>query len=168
MANKYTVVRTDLMDGMTQPARIGSCRVYDGSDNPIEIENGSIVELQEYEDGQREVRKAILATASSKLNNCALIASPEIFYDDTKTNNLDEYINEANYICRFYGLHSNNYFSITAEGFKDGTVPTTIGAEVGIADGKVDASGSGFAVLARIESTKRYTYYVLRVLPTEA
>lgn len=168
MANKYAVVRTDLMDGTVQPARIGSCRVYDTSDNPIEIENGSIVELREYEEGQREVRKAVPATSSSKLINCALIASPEIFYDSTQLNNLDDYINTANYICRFYGLHSNNYFSVTAEGFKDGTVPTDVGAEVGIADGKIDASGTGFAVLAAIESTKRYTYYVLRVLPTEA
>ena len=51
-------------------------------------------ELKGYEDGQREVMKAVAATAESNLADCAVIAAPEVMYDERKKN-LDEFINEA-------------------------------------------------------------------------
>lgn len=51
----YAVIRTDLMSGTKQPADLVSLRFYDASGNKAEVENGVIVKLQGYEDGEREV-----------------------------------------------------------------------------------------------------------------
>lgn len=160
---KYTVIRTDLLSGTDVAADLVSLRVYDGSTQPIEVENGTIVELEGYEDGQREVMKAKLATASSKVADCAIVASEEVMYDERKKN-LDEFVNEAGAICRGYVPRSRNIFSVTAEGFVDGTAPSAVGDEVGIGtNGKLDASGTGFGKLMAIEIAGRYTYYVIKI-----
>lgn len=160
---KYTVIRTDLLSGTDVAADLVSLRVYNGSDQPIEVENGTIVELEGYEDGQREVMKAKLATAASKLEDCAIVASEEVMYDERKKN-LDEFVNEAGAICRGYVPRSRNMFSVTAEGFVGGTAPSAVGNEVGIgANGKLDASGTGFGKLMAIEIAGRYTYYVIKI-----
>lgn len=162
----YCVFRSDLMSGTNVAADLVSCRVYDGEGKPIAVENGTIVELQGYEDGQREVFKAVLATSASKLSDCVVIGTPEVFYDERQMN-LDEYINEANEICRGYVLRSRNMFSITKDGFVDAAVPAK-DAEVGIgANGKIDAAGTGFGTVMAIEVVGRYTYYVLKIANTE-
>lgn len=169
MANTpYTVVRTDLMSGTRVEADLVSCRVYDADDETqIAVENGTIVELEGYEEGQREVFKAKLATADSDLNNCVLIASVEVMYDERKRN-LDEFTNEAGAICRGYVLRSRNMFSITKEGFVSGTAPTTIGNAVGIGTGgKLNASGTGFGTYVATETAGRYTYYTIMIGKTE-
>lgn len=160
---KYTVIRTDLLSGTDVAADLVSLRVYNDSDQPIEVENGTIVELEGYEDGQREVMKAKLATAASKLEDCAIVASEEVMYDERKKN-LDEFVNEAGAICRGYVPRSRNMFSVTAEGFVGGTAPSAVGNEVGIgANGKLDASSTGFGKLMAIEIAGRYTYYVIKI-----
>ncbi len=162
----YTVFRSDLLHGTDSGTDLVSVRVYDASDNPIAVENGTIVELKEYEEGEREVWKAVLATSSSKLSNCAVIGSEELFYDE-RQKNLDEFINEAGRICRGYIPRSRNIYSITKEGFVGGNVPAK-GAEVGIgADGKVDASGTGYGKILAVENAGRYTYYVIQIANTE-
>ena len=163
----YTVFRSDLMHGTDSGVDLVSVRVYDASDEPIAVENGAIVELKEYEDGEREVWKGVLATASSKLSDCIVIGSEEVFYDERKKN-LDEFINEAGSICRGYILRSRNMFSVTKEGFVGGTAPAK-GDAVGIgADGKINASGSGLGTTQAVEAAGRYTYYVIRIGNTEA
>ena len=133
----YTVFRSDLLDGINVNAALVSLRVYDVDGvTPIAVENGTIVELFGYEEGQREVRIAKLATSASKLSDCAVVATPEVFYDERK-HNLDEFINEANTICRGYELRPNNMFSVTKDGF--------VGQAVAI------------------EIAGRYTYYVIKV-----
>lgn len=162
----YTVFRSDLMHGTDSGVDLVSVRVYDASDEPIAVENGAIVELKEYEDGEREVWKGVLATASSKLSDCVVIGSEEVFYDERKKN-LDEFINDAGSICRGYILRSRNMFSVTKEGFVGGTAPAK-GDAVGIgADGKINASGSGLGTTQAVEAAGRYTYYVIRIGNTE-
>ncbi len=101
------------------------------------------------------------------LADTAIVAGVEMMYDERKKN-LDEYVNEANKIVRGYIPRSRNLFSVTKEGFVGGTVPA-VGAEVGIgADGKIDASGTGFGTCAAIEIAGRYTYYTIRIGKTEA
>lgn len=157
----YTVFRSDLMSGTKQPADLVSLRYYIGEEQ-AEVENGVIVELGSYEEGAREVRKATAATASSDLGNCAVVAGVEVMYDERKRN-LDEFINEKGKATRGYLLRTNNIFSITAEGFVDKAVPAVDGA-VGIgANGKLDASGSGFGKCIAIENAGRYTYYVIEI-----
>ena len=162
----YTVIRTDLMSGTTQPADLVSLRFYDGSDEQAEVENGVIVKLQGYEDGEREVMKAVAAASTNDLNDCAIVAGVEVMYDERKKN-LDEFINEAGSIVRGYIPRSRNIFSVTKEGFVGGVVPEK-GAEVGIGTGgKIDAAGTGLGVCADVEVAGRYTYYAIRIGKTE-
>ena len=128
----YTVIRTDLMSGTNQLADLVSLRFYDSSE-PAEVENGVIVKLEGYEDGQREVMKAVAASESDDLNDCAIVAGVEVMYDERKKN-LDEFINEAGKATRGYIPRSRNIFSVTKEGFVGGTVPAK-GDTVGIGTG---------------------------------
>ncbi len=161
----YTVFRSDLLSGTDVAADLVSARVYNG-DKQIAVENGTIIELEALEPGEREVHKAKLATSGSKLSDCVVVGSPEVFYDE-RLKNLDQYINEAGKIVRGYVLRSRNMFSVTKEGFVGGTVPA-VGAEVGIGTGgKLDTSGTGFGKCMAIELAGRYTYYVIRIANTE-
>lgn len=167
----YTVFRSDLMSGTDVAADLVSCRVYGTDDETmIAVENGTIVELTGYEEGEREVMKAKLATSTSDLSNCVVIGSEEVMYDERKKN-LDEFTNEAGAICRGYVLRSRNMFSVTKEGFVGGTAPTATGATatVGIGtNGKIDKSGKGLGICAHIETAGRYTYYTIQIGKTEA
>ena len=162
----YTVIRTDLMSGTKQPADLVSLRFYNGSDAVAEVENGTIVELKGLENGQREVRKAVAATSTSKLENCAVVAGVEVMYDERKKN-LDEFVNEAGKATRGYRTREGNVFSVTKEGFV-GAVPAKDGA-VGIgSNGKLDSAGTGFGKCIAIETAGRYTYYVIEIDATKA
>lgn len=164
----YCVIRTDGMSGTKQPADLRSLRFYGADGNPAEVENGTIVKLQGLEDGQREVYKAIAATASDDLNDCVVVAGVEVPYDE-RLKNLDQYINETGKAVRGYILRSRNQFSITKEGFVGGTVPSAKGAKVGVgAGGKLDASGTSFGECSDIETAGRYTYYTITIGKTEA
>lgn len=162
MANKYTVIRTDNMSGTDQRADLLSVRVYDAGGNAIEAENGAIVKIGSLVDGEREIYKATLATAADSIDDCAILAGVENPYDERKKN-LDEFINVAGSNVRAYVPRNRNFFSVTAEGFVGGTAPA-VDAEVGIgANGKIDASGTGFGVCKAIEIAGRYTYYVIQI-----
>ena len=157
----YTVIRTDLMSGTKQPADLVSLRFYK-DEKMAEVENGVIVKLGELEEGEREVRKATAATADDDLGDCALVAGVEVMYDERKRN-LDDFINAEGKATRGYILRSNNIFGITKEGFVGGTVPAK-GGKVGIgADGKLDASATGFGECIAVEPAGRYTYYVIQI-----
>lgn len=163
---KYAVIRTDLMSGTKNPADLVSLRFYGADGKVAEVENGVIVKLQGYEDGQREVMKAIAATASDELNDCAIVAGVEVMYDERKKN-LTDYINEAGKAVRGYIPRSRNLFSVTAEAFVGGTAPTK-GAAVGIGTGgKIDAAGTGLGVCVDIETAGKYTYYTIKIDKTE-
>ena len=157
---KYCVIRTDLMAGTKNPDQLVSVRYY-ADEAVAEVENGVIVELKGYEDGQREVMKAVAATAESNLADCAVIAAPEVMYDERKKN-LDEFINEAGKAVRGYRLPDRNMFALTAEGFA-GAAPALNG-KVGIgANGKLDAAKTGFGECVHIETAGRYTYNTIKI-----
>lgn len=166
MAEKYTVIRTDLMSGTKQPADLVSLRFYGADGNPAEVENGVIVKLNGYEDGEREVMKAVAASAGADLNECAIVAGAEVMYDERKKN-LDEYINEAGKAVRGYIPRSRSMFSVTAKGFVGGAVPKK-GETVGIgAGGKIVAKGTGLGTCVDVEAAGRYTYYTIKIDKTE-
>lgn len=162
----YCVIRTDLMSATKQPADLVSLRFYDSEGNVAAVENGVIVELQGFEENQREVRKAVAATASSDLNKCAIVAGVELMYDERKKS-LDEFINEAGKATRGYIPRSRNIFSVTKDGFVGGTAPS-VGDSVGVGTGgKIDASGSGLGKCVHIETAGRFTYYAIQIAPIE-
>ena len=163
----YCVIRTDLVSGTKQPADLVSLRFYNAEGEKAEVENGVIVHLQGYEEGEREVRKAVAATAGADLNECAIIAAPEVMYDE-RLKNLEDFINEKGKAIRGYIPRSRNTFSFTKEGFVNGVVPA-VDSEVGIgANGKIDAAGTGLGKCVHIEQVGRYTYYAIEISKTEA
>ena len=158
----YAVIRTDLMSGTKQPADLVSIRFYGEDDQPAEVENGVIVKLEGYEDGQREVIKAKAAKPGDKLSECAIVAGVEVMYDERKKN-LDEYINEKGKAVRAYIPRSRNLFALTKEGFQGGTVPAKDG-DVGIGDGgKLSTSAKDVGKCVHIETRGRYTYYTIQI-----
>ena len=157
----YTVFRSDLLSGTDVAADLISCRVYDAEGKAIEVENGTVVELQGYEEGQREVMKAVLATSASKKEKCAIIGTVEVMYDERKKY-LHEFINEAGTICRGYIPRQRNMYSVTTQGFV-GAAPA-VNAEVGVGEnGKLDANGTGWGYVRAVEVSGRYTYYVIEI-----
>lgn len=163
----YCVIRTDLVSGTKQPADLVSLRFYNAEGEKAEVENGIIVHLQGYEEGEREVRKAVAAAAGADLNECAIIAAPEVMYDE-RLKNLEDFINEKGKAVRGYIPRSRNTFSFTKEGFVNGVVPA-VDAEVGIgANGKIDAAGTGLGKCVHIEQVGRYTFYAIEIAKTEA
>lgn len=169
---KYCVVRTDKPSGEAQMADMVSVRFYGANNKPAEVENGVIAELKGLEtigtnSNEHEIYKAVAATSSSKMNDVVIICSPELMYDERKKM-LDEFINEEGKPARGYIPRSRNIYSWTKEGFVGGTVPA-IGGNVGIgANGKLDASGSGFGKCIDIDIAGRYTYYAIEIGVTEA
>lgn len=112
----YTVVNLDRMSGTEDSTLLVSLK-YFASENPAEIENGGIVEIGDFIDNEREVRKATAPTASTPITKLVLVANPEIIYDETRHHGLEEYVNEAGKVIRGYRFHSGDGFSMTAEGF---------------------------------------------------
>lgn len=168
----YTVFRSDLMSGTDVGADLVSvryCTEDAGEYKPSAIENGSVVELVELEDGNREVWTATNTKASSKINDVVVIGTPEVFYDERKKN-LDEFINEAGQTSRGYRLRSGNIFSLTKEGFqttlsqieKDNVVELTDGNKFGVAATATDGATTVGKIIA-VENTGRYTYYVIKI-----
>ena len=160
MAN-YCVINTDLMSGVKQPADLVSLRFY-GSDGKVaEVENGVIVKLVEYETGEREVFKAVAATASDDIQDCAVVANPEVMYDERKKN-LEDYINPAGKAIRGYRLRNNNTFSVTASGFV-AAAPAKGGA-VGVGTGgKIDSTGEGLGICSDIWMAGKRKFYAVQI-----
>lgn len=109
----YAYVRTDNMSGTNVAKDLASAKFYAGSAE-AEIENGSIVTLGEYLPGERELRKATAPTATTKLNNLFLVATPEVIKDKTYYG-LGEFINKAGDAIRCYRLVSGNIYSVSKE-----------------------------------------------------
>lgn len=174
MAEKHAVFRSDLMSGTDVAADLVSLRFYNGttsSATTADVDNCVIALLGEFESTatktEREIRKASAAADDSDLKNCVVIATPEVMYDERKKN-LDEFYNEAGTICRGYRLRQGNIFSVTAEAFASSPASVAIGTALGIgANGKIATSvGNGkttLGYLRAVETTKRYTYYVIEV-----
>lgn len=160
----YTVFRSDLMSGTDLSTDIVSLKFYDSDGKEAAVENGTIVKLSaSYMDGTREVYKAVAATSSDDIKDCAIVGSEEVMYDERKKN-LDEFINEAGSIARGFVTRDKGIFSVTAEGFT-GTAPTKTEVSVGVDNGKlkVVSSGTVFGKVVAIEKTSRYTYYVVKI-----
>ena len=170
MANKYGVIRTDNLMGTDVSTYLDSVRFYDSNDKEAEIENGNVVKVGDLLTNERELHKATAPAANTDIKEIGLVASPEIFYDERKKN-LDEFINEAGANVRIYYLHSGDEFGVTidalnvASGYtpKVGDVAELMaGTKLNVAASATSGSTQVGKVVA-VESTSRYTYFVIRV-----
>jgi len=115
MAN-YARVRTDLMHGTNNPADLVSVK-YQVSSTDTAIENGNVVVVGDLLIGEREVYQATKPAVDSALSTLALIATPELIYDETPRATFADFRNEAGEISRGYRLRSGDVFSATMEAF---------------------------------------------------
>ena len=104
----YGIVRTDRMSGTKQPADLISAK-YLPAGTATAIENGRVVLIGALVTGEREVYTATAPLANSALDSVALVASPELLFDE-RMHNLDEFRNEAGEIVRCYRFRSGNIF----------------------------------------------------------
>lgn len=126
----YSVVRTDLMSGTTDVAKLKSF-VFE-----TDLQNGRVVKLGALANRGGEIYTAAAPAANTPLNECVLVAGVETSYDPRFTN-LDEFINKAGTPIRGYDFEPGNIFSETTDGF-DGT--PTVGKIVELqADTKLKA-----------------------------
>lgn len=122
---KYAVVRTDLMHGTSNPADLVSIK-YQVSDTDTAIENGNVVVIGGFISGEREVRVGTTPAKTNKASELALIATPELIYDEAPRKTYADFRNEAGAIARGYRLHSGDVFSATIEAFGGRTAITNV------------------------------------------
>lgn len=166
----HGVVRTDKMAGTDNRAFMRSVR-YAVSATPTDIDNGNVVLMGALENGSREVYTATAPLANSPLKDIALVASPEVMYDERKKN-LDEFYNEAGKIARGYALHTGDIFSVTKDAL-DGAATPAVGDVVELKAGTklnvvAAATGAteGSTVVGKIIDKNivgRYTYFAIQV-----
>lgn len=166
---KHAVIRTDLMTGTTDGAFLRSLRYMGTGSAEAEIDNGNIVKLDSLMDGSREVWKAVTPAKDTPVADLAIVATPEVLYDERKRN-LSEFVNEAGTNARGYLLHTNNIFSVTAEAL-DAAADIAVGDIVELqADSTkmkvVKTATSATTTIGKvisIENTGRYTYYAIKI-----
>ena len=166
----HGVVRTDKLYGTDNRSGMVSVR-YQPSNVKTDIDNGNVVLLGALETGSREVYVGATPAADSVLTDVALVASPEVMYDERKKN-LDEFYNEAGKIVRGYRLHTGDIFSVTKDAL-DGAANPAIGDVVELKAGTklnvvAAATGatSGSTVVGKVIDKNvvgRYTYYAIQV-----
>ena len=129
----YGCVRTDNMSGTTLGKDLVSLRFMNG-EAEAEIENGAVVLIGDYIEGEREIKKATAVAANSPLEKVALVASEEV--DKTKNyTTLAEFKNKAGADIRGYKLASaGQSFAVTKECFTAGSALAK-GNVVELADG---------------------------------
>lgn len=167
MANNHAVVRTDRMFGTDNRAGLISAK-YLVSDAETAIDNGNVIKAVELIEGEREIFEGGTPAATDALKDVALVASPEVMYDE-RLHNLDDFYNVAGKAVRAYRLHEGDIFSVTKEALAGAAEPA-VGDIVELkADTKlnvVSSATSGSTVVGKIveiNAVGRYTYYVILV-----
>lgn len=144
----YAVVRTDNLLGTVSGAYLESLIYHDAAGDEAELENGAIVHIGDYVDGEREIREATAPTVSDTIDTLAVVASEEVVKDKTY-NVLNEFINLAgSYLCG-YTLHKHAKFSVTKEGFADGALPEK-GTSVGVNAGETKLATDGSVAIGTV------------------
>lgn len=163
----HGVVRTDLLAGTDVRSELVSVR-YQPSDTMTDIDNGNVVLLGALEDGSRTVYKGATPAANSGLKDIALIASPEVIYNE-HIHGLENYYNEAGKISRGYRLHQKDIFSVTADALDAAATPE-VGNIVELQAGtklkvvsSATASTTTVGKIIDINVVGRFTFYVVEV-----
>ena len=74
----YTICNLDRMSGTEDSTLLVSLKYFNANGKEAELENGAIVEIGDFIDGQREVRKATDPKENTPLSKLALVANPEV------------------------------------------------------------------------------------------
>lgn len=165
-SEKHGVVRTDRLYGTDVAANLISVKYMGSGSTETAIDNGNFVIFGDLMEGEREVFKATTPAADSALGTIALVATPEVMYDERKKN-LEDFVNEAGKVARAYILHANDIFSVTEEALDfEGSV--NVNDDVGPGDSTKIAIGtkattSKIGKVIAVEKMPRRTYYVIKI-----
>lgn len=114
-----TVRKDKLLAGYN--GNLESVIVYDNAgSNKIAVQNGVWVVLEGLEKGEREVRKARLASEADAGKALYFIHNSEVMYDE-RLSKLSDYVREAGKVSRAYSVHVGDIVTLTTELF-DGAV----------------------------------------------
>lgn len=114
-----TVRKDKLLAGYN--GNLESVIVYDNTGSQkVEVQNGVWVVLEGLEQGQREVRKARLASESDVEKELYFIHNSEVMYDE-RLSKLSDYVREAGKVSRAYSVHQGDIVTLTTDLF-DGVV----------------------------------------------
>ena len=161
----YAVVNLDRMSGTEDSSQLLSVKFYDSLNKEAAIENGSIVKIGALLSGEREVRKATEPAGTETLKEVALVANPEVIYDESTHHPLEDYINVAGQVIRAYRFHQNDGFSASADAF-DGTpakgkyVVLQAGTKMKIS---ATATGTVIGTIDEVWTLGATTYYYVQV-----
>lgn len=163
----YAVIRTDLMAGTNVASYLRSVKYLVGT-TPTAIENGNVVKLGDLMTGEREIFAATAPAANDALGTIAIIATPEVNYDERKKS-LTDFINPADAPCRAYIIQKGDIFSVTIDALGGKAAPAVGDVVELAASTKLNiaaAATTGSTVIGKIiavETAGALTYYVIRV-----
>lgn len=166
----HGVVRTDKL--YNTDVRTGPISVkYLPSETPTDIDNGNVVLVGGLIEGEYEMLVATTPAANSDKSKIALIATPEVMYDE-RLRGLDEFYNVAGRACRAYYLHVWDIFSVTKDAL-DGAEEPAVGDVVELKAGtklNVVAAATGatqgstvIGEVIDINVVSGMTFYAIRV-----
>lgn len=145
---KINIVRKDkLLAGYN--GNLESVIVYDKKGTgqvPVQVSNGVFVVIEGVIEGQREVKKAYLATETDKAEDILFIHNSEVMYDE-RLYKLEDFVIPAGKVARAYRLYDGDIVTLTADLFA-GTVEVgdVLGAvSEGLIGGQTDATGTKVA-----------------------
>lgn len=167
---KHGVIRTDRLYGTDVAANLISVKYMGAATTATDIDNGNVVAVGGLMTGEREVFVGTTPAKNTVLGKIALIATPEVMYDERKKN-LADFYNEAGKICRAYKLHENDIFGVTAEALNigDGVTPAVgyiVELQAGVKMNVVETLTSGATKVGEIiaiDKVGNLTYYVVEV-----
>lgn len=121
-----------------------------GKDYP----NGLMVTLKGPADGQREVKNAVLATATD--TDALLISTPEVMYESGK--HIGDFLNEENGVARAFRLADGDTFTITVDLLENPEETITVGTDFYLgANGKLTTTaGEAGAIKFRVREDAGY------------
>lgn len=104
---KNAIIRLDRVSATKDLSMIKSVKLNKA------LQNGSVVEIKDLEDNEREVYKTTTPAADTKYYG--ILCTPELMYDEKKT--IQEFINETDKPARAILVKTGDFFSLTEEGF---------------------------------------------------
>lgn len=144
------IVRKDkLLAGYN--GNLESVIVHDADGKELEITNGVLVTVGGLAEGQREVKKAVLASDADADKDILLIHNPEVMYDE-RLSKLSDFKIEAGQVARAYRLYDGDIFTLTVDLFD--SEPSVGDTLTPVADGKLGAGdGTEKVVFTVIEDS---------------
>lgn len=117
MAKEIKIVRKDKMLAGYN-GNLESVIVHDASGKAVATSNGVFVKVEGLMDGQREVKKATLASEADKGGDILFIHNSEVMYDE-RLYKLEDFVIAEGKVARAYRLYDGDIITLTVDLFAD-------------------------------------------------